>query len=202
MWKHISQVGHLFYPHTDFFIENGRRVRFWKDLWWGNSTLDLTYHRLYCIASNKNTLVAKILSHDVNGLSWHLLFTRKLYEWEVPSVGNLMNDLNMIYISSSDRDSRIWSPSLDGLFSFKSFLFVLLRKLCSLFPFHKIWSTAVPPWVKAFNWVVSLNTQNTMDILKRRCPFMALSPLVCCLYGVSGETDIHLFIHCHHATRV
>lgn len=104
-------------------------------------------------------------------------FTQDLYNWEVSLVGNLMNDLHMVYISNSDRDSRIWFPSLDGLFSSKSLLSVLSRESPSLFPFHEIWSSAAPPRVRL----------SIRDIPQRRRPFIALSPLICCRSGVSRE---------------
>lgn len=97
--------------------------------------------------------MVNVLSYDANGLLWILPFFRDIYEWEVPLVGNLINDLKMVYISSSDIDTRIWSPSLDGLFSSKTFFNVLLKESPS-FPQHKIWSSTAFLRVKAFSWVV------------------------------------------------
>lgn len=75
IWKHIVQVGPLFYPHTYFSIDNERNIRFWKDLWWGDITLERAYPHLFRIASNKNAMVTDILSFNVNGLPWNLLFS-------------------------------------------------------------------------------------------------------------------------------
>lgn len=155
--KNIIEVGHLFYPYTWFAIGNGSKVIFWKDLWWGSSTLESSYSRIFHIVSHKNALVSEILSQNMDGLSWNLAFTRDLYEWEAPLVGKSMDDLHLIYISSEDDDTRIWSPFLDGSFSSKSF-FLTLAENCfspSQFMAHKIQNSVAPPRVKAFNWVIS-----------------------------------------------
>lgn len=41
-----------------------------------------------------------------------------------------------------------------------------------------------------------------MDMLQWRHPYMALSPLVCCLCSLNGEEDNHNFIHCPFTSRV
>lgn len=64
LWNHIVQVGPFFYPYTCFSLGDGTKIRFWKDLWWRNSTLGSGYPRLFHITSLKNVLVAEILFQD------------------------------------------------------------------------------------------------------------------------------------------
>lgn len=92
----------------------------------GNSTFELAYPCLFHIALHKNAKVAEILSPRSNGSLWNLLFTCDPYEWEIPLVGNLVEGLKLVYISSKNEDSLIWSPSPDGSFSSNLFLFVLI----------------------------------------------------------------------------
>lgn len=66
-----------------------------------------------------------ILAHDGSSLSWNLRFTRDLFEWEVSLVGSLVDLLSSVYISDSDKDSRVWSLFSNGSFSSKSFYHVL-----------------------------------------------------------------------------
>lgn len=107
-----------------------------------------------------------------------------------------MNDFHLVYLSNANRDFRIWSLSLDGWFSSKSFFTIFFEDHSSPshFSSHKMWISIDLPWVKAFNWIASLGRQNTMDMLLRRHPYMALSPSVCCLCGKNEENGNHIFI--------
>lgn len=90
---------------------------------------------------HKNASVAEILSYNENGLSWNLSFTRDLYEWEVNLVDNLVELLHEVYISKSDPNIRIWSPSSDGKYLTKSFFHVISKDSLShpSFPSQQIW---------------------------------------------------------------
>ena len=35
-WKEISKEGLLLLKNVSFFVGDGKRVRFWKDIWCGN----------------------------------------------------------------------------------------------------------------------------------------------------------------------
>lgn len=182
----------------------GKKIKFWTDLGWGNATLYSTYPRLFRVASHKDAVVADILAFNEYGLSWNLSFSGDLYEWEVALVGSLTNNLRLIFFSNFDRDSRIWSPFSDGLFSSKSFLSIFSGMPSSTpdVPYSKVWKSAAPPRIRAFLWIVFLGKQNTMDVLQRRRPYMALSPLVCCLCGKNEESGNHIFIHCPFSYKV
>lgn len=197
MWKHISQIG-PFFPLTRFVIGDGKIIKFWTDLWWGDATLCLTYPRLFRITFHKDAVVADILFFNEFGLSWNLSFSKDLYEWEVALVGSLANDLRLVFFSNMERGSRVWIPAFDGLFSSKSFFSNLsgLHSSSPNFSMSKVWKLAPPPRVGAFLWIISLGKQSTMDVLQRRRPYMALSPSVCCLCHISEESGNHIFIHC------
>lgn len=59
-WQHITQMSHLFYPNTRFLLENGLRIRFWKDLWWGDTTLALVFPKVQNVGVGGNIGRAKI----------------------------------------------------------------------------------------------------------------------------------------------
>lgn len=84
--------------------------------------MKLSYPRLFYVSSQKENVVAKILSNSLGGLDWNLSFSRGFYDWEVSSVAHLLNYLKDVYVSSLDQDLRIWSHS-NGDFSSKSFFF-------------------------------------------------------------------------------
>ena len=39
VWKEIKKEGSFLHNKTVFSVENGKRVRFWKDIWCGNVAL-------------------------------------------------------------------------------------------------------------------------------------------------------------------
>jgi hypothetical protein len=47
-----------FFDRDVFKVGNGRLVRFWEDVWLGNSSLANQYPALYNITQRKNVLVA------------------------------------------------------------------------------------------------------------------------------------------------
>lgn len=62
MWKHIVQISHLFFPHTRFLVGHGRNIRFWKDLWMRDLTLEVCFPRLFCSSTQNIASIAEILS--------------------------------------------------------------------------------------------------------------------------------------------
>lgn len=67
LWKNIFKLKPLFSLFTRFALGNGRSTKFWKDLWWGESTLASLYPRLFLISIQKEVKVADILSNSEHG---------------------------------------------------------------------------------------------------------------------------------------
>lgn len=87
------------------------------------------------------------------------------------------------------------------MISSKSFFEILCSNSTSAssFPFKKIWNSLVPPRIQAFLWITSLGQMNTMDMLHKRRPYMALSPRICVLCLECEESGGHILIHCKFA---
>lgn len=74
-------------------------------------------------------------------------------------MGSFMEDLKLVFVNSDESDVRIWSPSSNGVFSFKS-IFSILVGNCTLSPHflaYNIWKFVAPPRVKAFSWISYLS---------------------------------------------
>ena len=59
-----------------FKVGDGRRVRFWKDRWCREDSLDVAFPRLYNLASSKDAWVAQLWDQSRNLGCWNLVFTR------------------------------------------------------------------------------------------------------------------------------
>lgn len=54
--------------------------------------------------------MAKVISQGINEFDWNLPFTRDPHEWEIPIVGNLMEDLPLVFVDSEDGILMCGSP--------------------------------------------------------------------------------------------
>ena len=67
--------------------------------------------------------------------------------------------------------------------------------LSPCFPTKFVWNSQVPFKVKSFVWLVAHKKVNTNDLLQLRRPYKALSPDICKLCMMQGESADHLFLH-------
>jgi len=106
-----------------FMIQNGSQVRFWEDIWLGNTPLREQYPQLYNIARGKHDTMEAVLSAYPPNVSWRRdLFGDKLVMWN-----NLLSRLTTV-ISSQEEDEFIWTLDRKGEFSVKSHYLGLIHQ--------------------------------------------------------------------------
>ena len=64
-------------------IGNDVRVKFWFDLWCGNTTLSLSFLALLEVAANKSEIVAEVWDLSMGNESWKFNFLRAFNDWEM-----------------------------------------------------------------------------------------------------------------------
>ena len=62
--------------HVKFEVDTGTDIRFWHDLWSGEVVLQEAFLELFCIARDKETLVADHLQVHTESIHWGLDFIR------------------------------------------------------------------------------------------------------------------------------
>ena len=78
-WAVLMATKKFFFPHGSFSIRDGSEIRFWEDIWLGQSTLKEQHPALYSIVRNKSDTVAKVLDTFPPNVSFRrsLLGTRQ-----------------------------------------------------------------------------------------------------------------------------
>jgi hypothetical protein len=61
-WKGLMGVKDDFFSRGHFKVGNGKKTRFWEDVWLGEQPLAQQYPSLYNIVRQKNILVADVLT--------------------------------------------------------------------------------------------------------------------------------------------
>ncbi|RVW26396.1 Transposon TX1 uncharacterized 149 kDa protein [Vitis vinifera] len=84
---------------------DGTRVKFWKDLWCENQSLEEAFPILFNLSVNKEGLVAEAWEEDGARGSWGPRFNRHLNDWEVGEVENLLSKLHPLAIRRGVDDS-------------------------------------------------------------------------------------------------
>lgn len=78
--------------------------------------LRAVFSLLFCIAQNKDALVADFLCWQNGVAHWDVCFTRSVHDWELVS---LQDRLGLLYSRQVDRDQAdciCWLPCRSGLF--------------------------------------------------------------------------------------
>ncbi|RVX12696.1 putative ribonuclease H protein [Vitis vinifera] len=169
------------------------RVKFWKDLWYENQSLEDAFPILFNLSINKEGWVVEAWEEDgvgkafpilfnlsINkegwvteawekdgvGSSWGLRFNRHLNDWEVGKVKNLLNKLHPLTIRRGVDDLLQWKENKNGIFSVKA----------SFFGWEAAWSRLLTiDQMKRFGWSIPnrcylcKNEEETIDHLLLFC---------------------------------
>ncbi|RVW15967.1 mRNA-capping enzyme [Vitis vinifera] len=142
-WKEIRKEGSLLLKNVSFAMGDGRRVRFWKDIWCGNIPLCEAFPSLFALAVSQDAWVVDCWDSvgDVGG--WIPFFYRSFNDWEVEAVERLLSSLQGKRLVAGLEDRVLWKASKNGIFSVKS-LYNTLESSCAVpFPWSIIWSPCV-----------------------------------------------------------
>ncbi|RVW38066.1 putative ribonuclease H protein [Vitis vinifera] len=195
-WKEIRKEGALMQNKVAFLVGNGRRVKFWKDIWWGNLPLCNSFPSLYAFASSKEAWVEEFW--DTSGVegAWCPRFSRPFNDWEVEEVERLLLTIRGARLSPIMEDRMMWKVTSNESFSVKSLYNDLSSRRAGLFPHGLIWNPSVPSKVSFFAWEAAWGKVLTMDQLKKRGWAVANRCFMCC---EEEESIDHILIHCSKA---
>ncbi|RVW48620.1 Transposon TX1 uncharacterized 149 kDa protein [Vitis vinifera] len=193
LWKEIRKEGVLMFKNISFIVGDGRRVKFWKDIWCGNIPLCEAFPSLFAFAVSQDAWVADCWDSMGDAGGWYPCFSRSFNNWELEAVASLLSILQGKRLNVGMEDRVVWNASKNETFSVKSLYNTLDSGGAVPFPWRIIWSPCVPTKVGFFAWEASWGKVLTQDQLKRRGWFLANRCFLCC---DDEETINHILIHC------
>ncbi|RVW89042.1 hypothetical protein CK203_029384 [Vitis vinifera] len=167
VWKAIRNGWENIRTHSRFIVGDGTRVKFWKDLWCENQSLEDAFPNLFNLAVNKEGWVVEAWEEDGIGGSWELRFNKHLNDWEVGEVEGLLSKLNRLTIRRRVDDLLWWKENKNETFSVKSFYDSFSRGIRPPFPARVIWTPWVPIRANFFGWETAWSRLLTIDRLKK-----------------------------------
>ena len=192
LWKETNKGRFLLHNRMVFFVEDGRRVRFWKDKC-GNDALCDSFPSLYALAASKEVWVAKVWDSMGEEGGWNPRFSKPFNDWEVEVVERFLLKIQGKGLISDLEDRVLWKKTKDGKFSVKSLYSALELRYAVPFLRSIIWSSCVPTKVGFFPREASWGKVLTLDQLKRREWSIPNTCFLCCAEEVSID---HILIHC------
>ena len=145
LWKSLRKDWDVVRSRLFFVVENGQRVKFWKDFWCGNEPLCVSFPFLFALAVFKDAWVKDVWRCNEGGGSWTLLFSILFNDWEVDEVCRFFVALNGKRVQQAVDDRVIWRETKCGKFSIKSLYKSLVSGPPASFPSSTIWKVYVQP---------------------------------------------------------
>jgi hypothetical protein len=70
-----------------------------------------TFPELFCLARNRDALVADLMIAHNDVVHWDINFIRLVHDWEVDSISSFFNVLYSIRMGQGGDDKLCWIPS-------------------------------------------------------------------------------------------
>ena len=123
LWKAIRKGWDAFKSKISYDLGNGRRIRFWKHIWCGDTPLRTSLPSLFIIATSKDACVCDAWEQADLGGCWNPRFVKNFQDWELGCVEALLLRLHGKSVSREVGDKVVWMATKGGQFLVKSFYY-------------------------------------------------------------------------------
>ena len=196
-WKAILSCWPSVSSTLSFEVGNGQGIKFWKDIWLGDTPLKVSFPSLFVLAPSKEAWVREYWSSATSGGGWNPIFSRPFNDWEVEEAERLLCGLGRYTLEEEVADEVRWKLTKAGVFTVKSMYKALQMSAIQPFPWQMVW-TCIQPKISFFTWEVAWGRILTLDKLQRRGIYLVNR---CFLCQEAEELVDHLLLHCS-KTRV
>jgi hypothetical protein len=186
-WKGLMAVRKDISRGVVYKIGNGKKARFWQDVWIGTCALRVAFPGIYEICNQQDWTVAKVMRNE----NLNLTFRRNFGAIQTLEWSELRTLIDGMFLTQAP-DKVKWIFEKCGEFSTAS----LYRELTFTGIINKwmmnIWRAKLPLKIKKFLWqVCNDKVQSAEQLKKKNWP----GPLECKLCG-NIETAEHIFLRC------
>ncbi|XP_071713246.1 uncharacterized protein [Rutidosis leptorrhynchoides] len=179
-----------------FEVGNGTLIRFWHDLWCGNSTLSARYNRLFHLDSNPDSVIVEKVFSGNWSFSWNINITRGR---NVHLLRNLLEEIGTPRLTDK-MDSWVCNFSKDKLFYVKVVRDKIDHSFLPTSQVKTIWFNFVPRKINVFLWRFRLDSLPVRWNLSAKG--IDVASIVCPNCNNGTETREHLFVDCSVANDV
>jgi hypothetical protein len=141
-WKGVLWAARVTKMGYRWRLGNGCKVRFWEDVWDGNSSLAIQFWEVYIIVNEQNKTVADLWDGKNLKYTFRRRVDVKLYRlWE--EVVAIASSINF----SAEEDEPVWTFQSNGVYSSHSLYRVINFR--GVFPVYvsAVWKLIIPPRV-------------------------------------------------------
>ena len=121
LWKSISCGWPSFVRRIQFEVGTELTLKFWQDIWCGNTSLCVLYLRLFSLSRNKEAYVANLMKFPNGVLFLDLNFRRYSEDWESESFYSLMSRIYGASLRGVRDDKMCWKPAMGRGFAVCSY---------------------------------------------------------------------------------
>ena len=105
VWKAIRKHWENIRSRSRLIVGNGRKVKFWKDLWCEDQALKDAFPNLFKLAVNKDQWVCDAWEEGGEVGSWNPLFSRYFKDWEMEEVEGLLQKIHPLVLHRDVEDA-------------------------------------------------------------------------------------------------
>ena len=178
------------------------KVKFWEDIWTGNSNLKTMYTRLFSLSLNQGQKVEEAGVWTDSVWQWCLRWRRPRFVWEFELEEEMKIHLSSIMLSREQKDVQVWGNDVGKEFSVSSAYDCLTKQGRGSHSevYINLWKAKAFPSVVTTTWRILTNSVPTRECLSRR--WVMLNNALCALCQNIVESCQHLFLECKHAMSV
>ncbi|GKC36210.1 RNA-directed DNA polymerase, eukaryota, reverse transcriptase zinc-binding domain protein [Tanacetum coccineum] len=170
-----------------FQVGCGSLIRFWKDIWLGNSPLYIRFNRLFRLECEKDCLVMNRISDG----QWEWNWSRSILGVRnFTHLNHMLAEISQIEVSE-DMDKCTWSLAQDGMFSVGALRRLIDDHTLPSLDTKTAWDKSFPRKVNIFMWRLKLDRlPNQLNLSSRGIEILEISCPSC---NGNVESNDHIF---------
>ncbi|KAG0529542.1 hypothetical protein BDA96_05G107500, partial [Sorghum bicolor] len=165
-WAGLHDIKQVCTRGLIYIVKNGKKARFWLDVWLGQCPLSIVYNKIFKICNEQNNTVHDVLQNNEVNLTFRRSFgIAEIEEWE-----NMLSQVNEIKLQD-EPDTVTWALEKNGKFTTASLYKALIFPGEENREVMSIWRAKIPMKIKFFLWSLYSDCLPSAEpLVKRNLP--------------------------------